>query len=47
MSTAKFIVDRLFELSQFTGNGVLFNLNYLPDTILGGIVLFALLIETQ
>jgi len=46
MSTAKLIVDRLTELSQFTGNGVLFNLNYLPDTILGGIVLFALLLQS-
>jgi len=46
MATAKVIIDRLTALSQFSGNAVLFNLNYLPDTILGGIVLFALLLQS-
>ena len=46
MSAPKVIVDRLTALSQFAGKGILFNLNYLPDTILGGIVLFALLLQS-
>lgn len=46
MATAKLIIERLTALSSFTGNAVLFNLNYLPDTILGGIVLFALLLQS-
>jgi hypothetical protein len=46
MSTPKTIVDRLTSLSDFTGKAVLYNLNYLPDTILGGIVLFSLLLQS-
>ena len=46
MSTPKVVVDRFTALAQFTGKGVLFNLNYLPDTVLGGIVLFSLLLQS-
>jgi hypothetical protein len=46
MSAPKVIVDRLTALSNFTGKGILFNLNYMPDTILGGIALFALLLQS-
>jgi len=46
MATAKLIVDRLTALTDFTGKSVLYNLNYLPDTILGGIALFALLLQS-
>jgi hypothetical protein len=46
MSTPIYIVKRFGALSQFVAKGVLFNLNYLPDTILGGIVLFALLLQS-
>jgi hypothetical protein len=47
MSAPKVLVDRVFALSQFVAKGVLFNLNYLPDTILGGIVLFSLLLQSS
>jgi len=46
MSGVKLIMDRLTSLSDFTGKAVLFNLNYMPDTILGGIVLFSLLLQS-
>jgi len=46
MSGVKTIIDRLTSLSDFTGKAVLFNLNYLPDTVLGGIVLFSLLLQS-
>jgi len=46
MSTPKIIVERFSALSEFTGKAFLYNLNYLPDTILGGIVLFALLLQS-
>jgi hypothetical protein len=46
MSDFKIIIDRVTALSQFAAKGVLFNLNYMPDTILGGIVLFALLLQS-
>jgi hypothetical protein len=46
MATAKLIVDRFTALTDFTGKAVLYNLNYLPDTILGGIALFALLLQS-
>ena len=46
MSSFKIILDRVKALSEFTGRGVLFNLNYMPDTILGGIVLFALILQS-
>jgi hypothetical protein len=46
MSAIKILVDRVFALSQFVGKGVLYNVNYLPDTILGGIVLFSLLLQS-
>ena len=46
MSVSKVIMDRLSALSQYTGKGILFNLNYMPDTILGGIVLFSLLLQS-
>jgi hypothetical protein len=46
MSAAKIIVDRVTALSQFASKAFFFNLNYLPDTILGGIILFALLLQS-
>ena len=46
MSTPKIIVDRFSALSEFTAKGFLYNLSYLPDTVLGGIVLFALLLQS-
>jgi len=46
MSAIKILVDRTYALSQFVGKGVLYNVNYLPDTILGGIVLFSLLLQS-
>ena len=46
MSSFKIVLDRVKALSEFTGRGVLFNLNYMPDTILGGIVLFALIMQS-
>ena len=46
MSEVKLVLDRVTALTQFVGKGILFNLNYLPDTILGGIVLFALLMQS-
>jgi hypothetical protein len=46
MSSAKIIVDRVTALSQTASKSFFFNLNYLPDTILGGIVLFSLLIQS-
>jgi len=46
MSTPKIIVDRFNALSEFSAKGLLYNLNYLPDTILGGIVLFSLLLQS-
>jgi len=46
MSAPKIIVERFSALSEFTAKGFLYNLNYLPDTILGGIVLFALLLQS-
>lgn len=45
MSTPKIIVERFSALSQFTSKAFFYNLNYLPDTILGGIVLFSLLLQ--
>lgn len=46
MSAAKILVDRLSALSQFTSKAFFFNLNYLPDTMLGGIILFSLMIQS-
>jgi len=46
MSAAKIIVDRVTALSQFSSKAFFFNLNYLPDTILGGIILFSLLLQS-
>jgi len=46
MSSAKIVVDRVTALSQSASKAFIFNLNYLPDTILGGITLFALLIQS-
>ena len=46
MSSAKLIVDRVNSLSQFIGKGFLYNLSYLPDIILGGVSLFALLLQS-
>lgn len=44
--SAALVVDRVSEISQSASKAFLFNLNYLPDTILGGLVLFALLIQS-
>ena len=46
MSDFQIIIERVTALTRFTGKGILFNLNYMPDTILGGIVLFALLLQS-
>jgi len=46
MSDFKILIERVTALTQFTAKGVLFNLNYMPDTILGGIVLFALIMQS-
>ena len=46
MSAIKILVDRLSALSQFSSKAFFFNLNYLPDTILGGIILFSLMIQS-
>jgi hypothetical protein len=46
MSDFKILTERVTALTQFTGKGILFNLNYMPDTILGGIVLFALIMQS-
>lgn len=46
MSSSKIIVDRFTALSQIIGRGILYNINYLPDTVLGGISLFALLLQS-
>lgn len=42
----KLIQERLNSLSQFIGKGFLYNLSYLPDTILGGVALFSLLLQS-
>lgn len=47
MSTLVLIQERLNSLSQFVGKGLLYNLNYLPDTVLGGIALFSLLLQSM
>jgi hypothetical protein len=46
MSTPKLIIERLQSLSQFVGKGFLYNLGYLPDTTLGGVTLFAFLLQS-
>ena len=46
MSSAKVVVDRATVIAQSASNAFFFNLNYLPDTILGGLVLFSLLIQS-
>ena len=46
MSVAKAVIDRVSGLSDFASKAFFFNLNYLPDTILGGIILFALLLQS-
>lgn len=46
MSDFKILTERVAALTQFAAKGVLFNLNYMPDTILGGIVLFALILQS-
>jgi len=45
-SASAVIVDRLTAVSEYTSKAFFFNLNYLPDTILGGIILFSLLIQS-
>ena len=40
------IIKRTQALSQIAYKTFFYNLNYLPDTILGGIILFALLLQS-
>lgn len=46
MSAVKIIVDRVTALGVFSSKAFFYNLNYLPDTILGGIILFSLLLQS-
>lgn len=46
MSASKIVVDRVSGIGQFAAKSFIYNLNYLPDTMLGGIVLFSLLIQS-
>jgi hypothetical protein len=46
-SVSKIIVDRLAAVGVYTSKAFFFNINYLPDTILGGIILFSLLMQSM
>lgn len=46
VSAAKIITDRATAIADYTSKAFFFNLNYMPDTILGGILLFALIIQS-
>jgi hypothetical protein len=46
MASLELLNQRVNSLSQFIGKGFLYNLGYLPDTILGGITLFSLLLQS-
>lgn len=46
MTISSLIVKRFAALSQIAYKSFFFNLNYLPDTILGGVVLFSLLLQS-
>lgn len=46
MSASSVVVDRTTVIAQSASKAFFFNLNYLPDTILGGLVLFSLLIQS-
>ena len=43
---AKIVTDRASAIADYTSKAFFFNLNYMPDTILGGILLFALIIQS-
>jgi hypothetical protein len=46
LSAAKIVTDRATAIADYTSKAFFFNLNYMPDTILGGILLFALIIQS-
>ena len=46
MSSAKVVVDRVGAIAETASKSFLYNLSYLPDTLLGGVVLFSLLLQS-
>lgn len=46
LSAAKIVTDRATAIADYTSKAFFFNLNYMPDTILGGLLLFALIMQS-